>query len=253
MGKYISELSYEQLQACLTEDTVVMLPIGGGAKEHGGHLPMGTDMFVTDYVARRITESRDILTLPILPYAYFPAFVNWKGSVSIPYRHFTDFVEDILLTYVRCGIKKFLILDGGVSTHPPLCLLARDMFNNYGVTVAVSDIRELAYEEEITLCTQKRGGHGDEGETSTMLVVRPELVDMDKTTEEYNPMSPGVQNGRLRVYVPDRMTTPKGTNGNSTLATKAKGEKILDAMVNSLCRFLDSFHTWTPCQEGEDA
>lgn len=55
MGNLISELTYEQLQPLLTEKSVVVLPIGGGSKEHGGHLPMGTDFFVTDYVARRVT------------------------------------------------------------------------------------------------------------------------------------------------------------------------------------------------------
>ena len=39
MGKMISELTYEQLKPLVNENSVVVLPIGGGAKEHGGHLP----------------------------------------------------------------------------------------------------------------------------------------------------------------------------------------------------------------------
>ena len=37
------------------------------------------------------------------------------------------------------------------------------------------------------------------------------------------------------------MSTPNGTNGNSTLATKEKGEVILNAMVDNICTFLDEF------------
>ena len=55
MGHFISELTYEELAPLLTEKTVVVLPIGGGAKEHGNHLPMGTDFYVTDWVARQVT------------------------------------------------------------------------------------------------------------------------------------------------------------------------------------------------------
>lgn len=247
MGYFISQLTYEQLNPLINENAVVVLPIGGGSKEHGNHLPMGTDYYVTDYIARQVTERCNVLTLPTLPYAYFPAFVEWKGSVSVEHAHFTAYVEDILMSFVRFGVKKFLIIDGGVSTHPPLCLLARDMNNRCGAKVAVTDIRGLAKEEEDALCTQKKGGHGDESETSTMLYLHPELVHMDKAVEEYSGVFPGtVVNGIQRVTFSGRMCTSHGINGNSTLATAEKGEKILEAMVSNICDFLEHFIPWTP-------
>ena len=215
MGYFISELTYEELAPLLTEEAVVVLPIGGGAKEHGGHLPMGTDFYVTDWVARQVTERRNVLTLPTLPYAYFPAFVRWNGSVSIGHQNFTNYVRDILMSYVRTGVRKFLIIDGG--------------------------------DTEEAVCEQKQGGHGDESETSTMLWIREDLVHMDRTVEEYTAFLPGsVVNGRKKVEVPNRMCTPHGTNGNSKLATREKGQQILEAMVEGICTFLDSYIPWTP-------
>ena len=250
MGYHIKELTYEQLRPLITAQSVIVLPIGGGAKEHGNHLPMGTDYFVTDWVAHTVTERENVLTLPTLPYAYFPAFVHWEGSVSIAHRHFTDYVRDILESYARFGVKKFLIIDGGVSTHPPLCLLARDMNNELGVKVAVTDITQLAKDVEHKVCSQACGGHGDEAETSTMLYIREDLVHMDRTTEEYVQPWPGtVVNGRMIVNVPSRIATPCGTNGNSTLATKEKGEQILHAMAEEICAFLHSFVSWIPEEE----
>ena len=84
MGYFIKELTYEQLRPLITERSVVVLPIGGGAKEHGNHLPMGTDYFVTDWVANAVTARENVLTLPTLPYAYFPAFVHWEGFILWP-------------------------------------------------------------------------------------------------------------------------------------------------------------------------
>ena len=147
-------------------------------------------------------------------------------------------------------MKKFLIIDGGVSTHPPLCLMARDMNNELGVKVAVTDITQLAKDAEADICSQPRGGHGDEAETSTLLYIREDLVHMDKTVEEYTQPWPGsVVNGRTVVNVPCRMRTPTGTNGNSTLATKEKGEKILNAMVDEICGFVHGFVAWQPEEE----
>jgi len=242
MGHFIQELTYEQVQPLLTEDTVVVLPIGGGSKEHGGHLPMGTDYYTVDWTAKQITEKCDVMTLPTLPYAYFPAFVEWKGSVSVDQRCFTDFVEEILKNFIRFGVWKFLIIDGGVSTHPPLCSMARDMYNRYKVTVAVTDITQLGGAVADEICEQEKGGHGDEEETSTMLYVREDLVHMEYATEEYTSVYPGsVSHGRKIAFVPSHLDTPCGTNGNSRLATKEKGEKILSAQVQDICNFLEYF------------
>lgn len=247
MGYFIKDLTYEQCEPLLTEDCVVVLPIGGGSKEHGGHLPMGTDYYVTDWVTQRVTEKCDVITLPTLPYAYFPAFVNWKGSVSIEHDHFEAYVKDIILSFARHGVRKFLIIDGGVSTHGPLLLAARDLNNSLNVKVAVTDIRFLAKETEDAVCSQKQGGHGDESETSTMLYIREDLVHMDKTLEEYCVEFPGCEAiGVRKINFPNRMCTGRGTNGNSTLATKDKGEKILFAMVDAIVRFLEDYIPWEP-------
>ena len=247
MGVQIKEITYEQVKPLLGARTVVVLPIGGGSKEHGNHLPMGTDYYVTDWLAQEVTKRCDVVTLPTLPYAYFPAFVEWEGSVSISHEHFTAYVEDILMSFYRFGVRKFLIIDGGVSTHPPLVLLSRDMNNKCGAKVAVTNINGLLSEIEEKVCTQKSGGHGDESETSTMLYLREDLVHMDRATEEYTRIFPGSRvNGRTTVDFQNRMVTPCGTNGNSTLATKEKGDAIMHAMLNGICTFLEHFNPWDP-------
>ena len=86
MGHFISELSYGEFNSLVTDDSVIVLPIGGGSKEHGDHLPLGTDFYVTGWVANEVTKRKDVFTLPTLPYAYFPAFIEWKGSVSVDKR-----------------------------------------------------------------------------------------------------------------------------------------------------------------------
>lgn len=241
-GVLISEITDEDCRKILNENTIVMLPIGGGSKEHGGHLPMGTDYFVTDWLARAVTERFPVVTLPTLPYAYFPAFTDYKGSVSIEAYTFSAFVENILENFIKFGVKKFLILDGGVSTHFPLRIAANNLSCRYGVKVGVSNCLGLGKEAEDELCEQPRGGHGDESETSTMLYIRGDLVRMEKTTEEYSESMPGcAKNGTVRVALFGKMKTPHGTNGNSTLATFEKGERMMQAKVDDLVFFLENF------------
>jgi creatinine amidohydrolase len=241
-GAKIQNLTYEEAEKLITEKTIITLPIGGGSKEHGSHLPMGTDYFVTDWIAGQVVERYPVLCLPTLPYGYFPAFVEWKGSVSVSAGHFSAYVRDILLSFTRFGVKKFLIIDGGVSTQLPLKILSRDMYNEYKVFVALTNISGLGQEVRDEVCSQERGGHADESETSCMLHINPALVHIEKAVEEYTELAPyAFRNGVLRVYTPVPMNTPHGINGNSTLASAEKGEKILHAMADDIVLFLENF------------
>ena len=242
MGKFLNEMTYEDCKREIGPDTIIVIPSGGGTKEHGYHLPMGTDMYVTEYVAREVTKRSNCITLPIVSYAYYPAFITWAGSVSLGYDTSIKVMEDIITCYIRFGVKKFLILDGGVSTQAPMRILSSEMYNKYGVRVAVSSVVGLGAEAEKEVCEQKAGGHGDESETSWMLYIHPELVHMEKAVEEYSTVLPGMRkNGIQKISMSGKMATPHGINGNATLATAEKGKVILEAMVDGVVEFLESF------------
>ena len=65
---------------------------------------------------------------------------------------------DIIRSFARHGVKKFLLLDGGVSTHFPMRILSYDMRNELGVYVAVTNIRGLGKEVQLEVCEQEEGG-----------------------------------------------------------------------------------------------
>ena len=139
----------------------MLLPIGAGSKEHGPHLPLGTDLYVVEELARRVTAVASVITMPALSYGYFPAFVDWPGSVSVSANHFVGMVGDIVRSMARHGVQKFILLDGGVSTHSPLRTLSSDLHQELGVLVAVTDILGLGHEVEQKISEQASGGHAD--------------------------------------------------------------------------------------------
>lgn len=242
-GIKLWELSWDEAEKELNKDSIVVLPIGGGSKEHGRHLPLGTDMMVVDELAGRLVERARVILLPTLNYAYFPAFINWPGSVSIEADNFRKFAEDIIKSIARFGVKKFLILDGGVSTHYPMTILAYDLFNKLGVKVAVTDITGLGKEVGLEVCEQEEGGHADESETSCLLVIRPDLVKMDRAVKEFSSSVSGCYSdaGIKKITLKTGMDSVNGANGDPTLANKEKGEAILQAMVDDLVVFINGF------------
>ena len=242
-GKRLSELPWDDVAELLRHNAIVVLPIGGGVKEHGHHLPLGTDMFVVEHLAEAVVQESEVLLLPTLNYAYFPAFVDWPGSVSIEAETFKRFVADIIRSYARHGARKFLILDGGVSTHYPLTILSYDLHNELGVEVAVTDIRGLGAETSRAVCESSKGGHADEGETSCLLHLRPELVKMSAVREEYsaNPYMTTGPSGVHKITLKTRMGGDSGINGEPARANAEKGRQILEAMVRDVLAFVSSF------------
>ena len=242
-GVRMSELTWQEVQAAVATYPVAVIPIGAGTKEHGPHLPCGTDQMVVEELARRVVAESPIILMPTLAYGYFPAFIDFPGSVSIRPEYFMGVVGDIIRSLVRHGTKKILILDGGVSTFPPMRTLAMQLHNELGIQVAVTNILGLGAEVEKEISEQAVGGHADEMETSNMLFIRPDLVKMERAVNEVLPAIPGTRgpSGAQKVYVAGRMTTQSGVNGSAALAKREKGEKLLAAMAQDIIKFCNEF------------
>ena len=63
-GIRLAEITYQEAQDTAGKYPVAVLPIGGGTKEHGPHLPCGTDLMVVEELANRVVEAVPIMLLP---------------------------------------------------------------------------------------------------------------------------------------------------------------------------------------------
>ncbi|MCJ7495451.1 MAG: creatininase family protein, partial [Deltaproteobacteria bacterium] len=92
-------------------------------------------------------------------------------------------------------------------------------------------------------------GHAEELETSHMMHIFPELVDIKKAVKnlpkkkKFHVMDPYVIADR--VFTPSTLesfrkaTQPSGVTGDPTLSTAAKGERLHRALVNNLVELIN--------------
>jgi creatinine amidohydrolase len=232
----VARLAWDEVARRIAEGAAAILPIGAGAKEHGLHMPMGSDLIQAERLAERLARSlagrgRDALVWPTLSYGYYPAFVAYPGSVTLSRATFAAVVGEIVSGLEQQGARRVIVLDTGISTIPPVAealaglAAARHLRIHAGprYTDAASRLRQ-----------QRFGSHADELETSRMLVLAPEVVDMSRA--EASPVPPGgPQPGPLTPSDPASPNySPSGSFGDPTLATKAKGEALLAAMLEDL-------------------
>jgi creatinine amidohydrolase len=228
-GIRLEDLTWIQAERALTADTVVVIPIGAASKEHGPHLLLKNDLLLAEYFTERVLENADVVVAPTIPYHYYPAFGEYPGSTTLRLETARDLVVDVVRSLARYGPRRFYALNTGISTNRALAPAA-ELLAQEGVLFRYTNLGDLeAIERE--LCTQERGTHADEGETSMMLWIAPETVDMSKAAKDCGEHGQG---GLTRVPNGTGTYSPTGIWGDATLATREKGEKLCAELVRIL-------------------
>jgi creatinine amidohydrolase len=228
----VERLSWDEVARRIESGAVAILPIGAGAKEHGFHLPMNTDRIQAEWLAAEIAERVDALIWPTVSFGYYPAFVDYAGSASLSASTFEAVVGEIAIAILNFGCRALFVLDTGISTRAPV---DRALTGLKADKVRHLQIHEgPRYREAATkLAEQDHGSHADELETSVMLALAPELVRMQRAEASLPPLRETA--GPL---TPSDSSSPNysrsGSYGDPTLATRAKGEVLLAAMVEDL-------------------
>jgi len=235
-GVYLEQLTWAEAEPVLRGDPLVVIPVGAATKEHGPHLPLGTDRLMADYLARRLCERAEVIVLPTLTYGYFPHFSPFPGSTHLEADTFGRTATEIVLSMHRHGPRRFFFLNTGVSTYPVLEIVARDLDRIHRLLVGVSNIGQLGGHRASGLLEQTRGSHADESETSMMMIIAPEVVRRDRLVAEMpeRPVSRGVFVPPTYHREPGPGHSTTGVYGDATLASEGKGKVIVEAIVEDL-------------------
>jgi creatinine amidohydrolase len=255
-GAWLENLTWPEAEQRLNQNALVVLPVGAAAKEHGPHLPLGTDRLVAQALATRIAEALPVLVAPILCFGYYPAFSRYPGSQHLRAETFIALVTEILAKLVADGAQRLVIVNTGVSTEAPLRIAVRDILDKTGVRVAIADIARLGT-RITTEDKQKIGGHADSFETSLMLAIAPDLVRLERARTDYGHAA---EEPKTVFYRPVRFSpdpgagldySATGARGDPTLADRATGMRLLDEMARELIEGIRALYPDIAAQQSD--
>jgi creatinine amidohydrolase len=236
---FIERMTWDDVARRIGQGASAILPIGAAAKQHGFHLPLNTDRIQAEWLAARLAETIDALIWPTLSYGHYPAFVEYAGSINLSAPVFEAVVQQIASGILGHGCCALFVLDTGISTRAPVERALAHLGAGNALHVRIHEgprYRKAAAD----LAEQNHGSHADELETSLMLALAPELVDM--SSAEASPVLTKDAPGRL---TPTDTTSPSysrsGSFGDPTLATSAKGKILLKAMLDDLNEQVSAF------------
>lgn len=237
-ARFLERLTWPEAELALHELPTVLLPLGARTKEHGHHLPLNNDWLIAEYLARRVAEQCPVLVLPTVQYGYYPAFLEYPGSISLRADVCRDIVIDICRSLATQGAKRFYVLNTGISTIAPL-REAKDAINAQGVRMEFTDTRTAYAALRRQVETQPAGTHADEIETSIMLYIAPDVVRMHLAQRDIHP-DRGPGGLRRDPKAQAGIYSPTGAYGDPTLATAEKGQHLVEGIVNYLVQQVQS-------------
>jgi len=196
---------------------IAVLPIGS-FEQHGPHLPTGTDNYQIEAMADRVARELGAFLLPVQPLTTCYEHHGKRGSVHFSADMFFKVLVGLVERLYHNGFRKVVILCG-----------------HGGIFILGPALRHLnyTYKDLMVISPESYGAggnpnevHAGDGETSMMLYLYPELVDMEKALD-FVPEKPRPYLNYGSIFT----HSPEGVWGKATLGTAEKGKEAIERSV----------------------
>ncbi|MEM9278117.1 MAG: creatininase family protein [Pseudomonadota bacterium] len=238
-------MAAEDVIAADTSDWIAVLPLGAH-EQHGPHLPFETDTIIASGIACRLAdalgEDLPVTFLPAEPVGYSIEHMDYKGSKTLAFDQAVNKWTGIGEELASQGIRKMLLLNAHGGNSPLMTIVATELRVRCNMLcVATSWTRFIEAGKTIMAAEKAFGIHGGDLETSVMLALAPDTVDMEKAENFHSFQQDLSQSAKhLRAYGPHAFgwkiqdLNVKGVTGNASIATAEKGEAFLSEAVEGL-------------------
>jgi creatinine amidohydrolase len=226
----LETMNWLEAEAALGEETVVVIPLGAAAKQHGPHLPLNNDALIANWLAGEVCQRLPVVIAPLINASYYPAFVEYPGSISLGLQTACNMMVDICRSIAAFGVTRFYVLNTGLSTEQPLSMASTEL-ESENIRLEYLKLSEAFSEFDSNQFRQQYGSHADEHETSLMLHIAAEVVNMDKAVDD------GAEGEGILSRKPGGgIWSTSGVYGQPTLASADKGKLVADALVECALR-----------------
>jgi creatinine amidohydrolase len=175
-------LTWEEAAAAIGRGAVMILPVGS-TEAHGPHLPLATDVIISEEMSRRAAahlsaQGIDAYVLPPIAYSVTDFSSDFAGTISIRRETATALIRDICVSLYQQRARLVVI---GNSHLEPEHVAAIDtaieqVKQETGRAVAFPDKRRRRWAATLTEEFRRGDCHAGSYETSLVMAARPELV-----------------------------------------------------------------------------
>ena len=255
--RYFAYLTWQQIQAMTNkENTVIIQPIGA-IEQHGHHLPLVVDSAISEGV---LGEALNLLpaeipafALPTLYYGKSNEHDGFPGTISLSASTLLSLLEEMATSIYQAGFRKLILMNSHGGQPQIMEIIARDLHQKYPdlavfpfFTWRVPNITN----DLLTVQEQELGIHAGDAETSLMLALLPEQVNMNLAIKEYpRDLAPNSLLSMEKQLPFAWLTKDLSTSdvmGDATVATKEKGDRILASLAQGWVQVIKDVYHFQP-------
>ena len=237
-----ADLPWTDIRDALAGDAPVVAILPCGAIEaHGPHLPLGTDVIISDGMAKRAAEMLEgdgirAFVLPALTYAPAEYAAEFVGTISISAATASALLLDIARSLKAQGFACLALANSHFDpANVAMLRAATAEIAALGLPVAFPDFTRRALAQTLTEEFQSGACHAGQFETSLVLADRPDTAREDGKALEPNPAS------LVTAFAAGATTFteaggPHAYFGDPAAATAMEGEQTYRTMANALAR-----------------
>jgi creatinine amidohydrolase len=243
-----AHLTWPEIRDLKKDHLVVVQPFAA-IEDHGLHLPVETDCLLINAISSAAVRKvgKNVLLMPLIPYGYVEHHMDFPGPISIDGHHLIGYLAGALKSLARHGFRRLLVANGHGSNRAFMDAAARMVMDETDAIVGCITPYSLVRNEIKKICESQFISHAEELETSLVLYLDETLVDMTKRVKEIGfPISKF--HWRSLIEAPplsfvDRWSriSESGVVGDATVASREKGEKLFNVIVERFAELIDDF------------
>ncbi len=218
------ELTAAEFRSAIQQSQGTCLLPFGILEKHGAHLPLGTDLIGVRYAALHAAEEEYAIVFPEYYFGQIFEAKHEPGTIAYSTHLQLDLLQETTDEMARNGCKKIIIVNGHGGNENLLPFFAQTQLETpHGYVVYVLPIVDPPAGGPPKKTTLDL--HGGEQETSKMLIVRPDLVHIDRARSESG-------DDQARLKLPDELYTaiwwyarfPNHYSGDGSFGTTERGK-----------------------------
>ena len=236
----------------LAAETVAVLPVGA-VEQHGPHLPVSVDATLVDGVVAaclaHLAPDVPVLFLPTQSVGTSQEHIRFPGTLTLTPQTLMRVWTEIGESVARAGVSKLVLFNTHGGQVSVMDIVARELRTRCDMLVYSVNWWSLplgdAVNGQFSAQEHRFGMHAGDIETSMMLALRPQFVDMAQARDFHSSSQdraaryPILGNGtsaKLGWHMQDY--NAQGAAGNATLATADKGRAVVEAAGRQLAALL---------------
>jgi creatinine amidohydrolase len=211
----------------------------GSVEQHGGHLPLGTDLFAAQSIAERVAARLDTVVATLGPVGVAHYHLSWPGTLSLAPATLMAVFTDVCGGLGAAGARRILVVNWHEGNSPTLRLAADEAQRRHEVQVVIAESHVVTHtlfpgEMEFT--------HAGSMETAAVLAFDPALVHLEDATPASERAAGEAAHALFRrpdVYPVLRdfhQIAASGWYGRPELAAPGRAEEIAEAVADHVVR-----------------